>query len=52
MTARIIKQPNYHSHSRGYRSAYHVKIDGIIDYHKYINMPVNKTIKIILGRIR
>ena len=48
MTAKIIKHQRYY----GYRSAYHVKINGIIDYHKYINVPVNKAIKIILGRIK
>ena len=48
MTAHIIKHQRYY----GYRSAYHVKINGIIDYHKYINVPANKVINNILGRIR
>jgi len=48
MTARIIKHQRYY----GYRSAYHVKINGIIDYHKYINVPANKAINNILGRIK
>ena len=48
MTAHIIKHQRYY----GYRSSYHIKLDGIIDYHKYINVPVNKAINIILGRIR
>lgn len=48
MTAKIIKEQRYY----GYRSAYHVKINGIIDNHKYINYPVNKAINNILGRIR
>jgi len=48
MTAKIIKHKRYY----GYRSAYHVKINGIIDKHKYINVPANKVINIILGRIK